>query len=85
MVKNTEMDTEQITDKQSLADIGISSIIGTRKVQQDTVFGFSGKNGSIGIVCDGMGGLARGEIASRIAVQSLVDAWFECTDNADVP
>ena len=47
MVKNTEMDTEQITDKQSLADIGISSIIGTRKVQQDTVFGFSGKNGSI--------------------------------------
>ena len=57
------MDTEQITDKQSLADIGISSIIGTRKVQQDTVFGFSGKNGSIGIVCDGMGGLARGEIA----------------------
>lgn len=65
--------------------LGMSSIIGTRDSQQDSIFGYVDEKGALGIVCDGMGGLAGGELASRQAVESLADAWFSQEEIADIP
>ncbi|MBQ9199550.1 MAG: serine/threonine-protein phosphatase [Lachnospiraceae bacterium] len=57
-------------------NMGISSIIGTRENQQDSVFGQAGENVSIAIVCDGMGGLNGGERASQTALKILAEDFF---------
>ncbi len=49
-----------------------SSIIGTRKYQQDSYAFIATDKGSIAVVCDGMGGLEGGEKASRTAVNVLM-------------
>lgn len=69
----------------SVVEIGMASIIGSRRSQQDSMFAYAADGQAIGIVCDGMGGLAGGEIASRIALESLADAWFEQMDTMDIP
>lgn len=85
-----EMEEENVTvevfpkERQPI-EIGMSSIIGTRKSQQDSIFGCTDQNRALAIVCDGMGGLAGGERASRAAVQSMVDAWYACGGISDVP
>ncbi len=66
-------------------NIGSALDIGTRKNQEDSIFGFAEGERAIGIVCDGMGGLAGGEEASRSAAVSLAEAWFERTQIDDVP
>ncbi len=66
-------------------EVGTSSVIGSRKSQQDAVFGYEADGWAIGIVCDGMGGLCGGEVASRVALKSLADAWFTQRDVADIP
>ncbi len=65
--------------------LGMSSIIGTRDSQQDSIFGHVDEKGALAIVCDGMGGLAGGEQASQTAVESLVDAWFLREEVTDIP
>lgn len=53
---------------------GCSSIIGARKNQQDAYFAERNfeKNQTIGIVCDGMGGLEGGATASKTALDYVV-------------
>ncbi len=65
--------------------VGVSSIMGTRKNQQDTVFGTYEEDVGIGIVCDGMGGLSGGERASALAAEALASAYFSAMpiDNYD--
>ena len=58
-----------------------SNIGSTKKVNQDAV-GFKeieigGSRYAMLVVCDGMGGLSDGEIASATVVRNLLD-WFEC-------
>lgn len=57
--------------------VGISSVLGTRKTQQDSVYGNFQNGNGIGIVCDGMGGLQGGEKASYTAVAVLAGDYQE--------
>ena len=56
--------------------IGVSSIIGTRKYQQDTVFADKRGDMVIGVVCDGMGGMTSGDLASKTATQILAEDFY---------
>ena len=58
--------------------IGISSKIGTRKYQQDSIVVMDGKTLSdlnskkcIAVLCDGMGGMEGGELASAVTAKTL--------------
>lgn len=65
--------------------VGISSVIGTRKSQQDSVFGQFDEGTGIAIVCDGMGGLRGGEKASQMAVQRLASDFFKEQEIQNIP
>lgn len=66
-----------------------ASIIGTRKDQQDSYAvvaldeGKNGKGGLLGIVCDGMGGLAAGKKASDIGVTTFLEYFQKAHDSAE--
>jgi len=64
--------------------IGMSSVMGTRKTQQDTVYAFSRDPLHLAVVCDGMGGLEGGEIASRMAAETLAADFLEMDETADI-
>lgn len=74
-----------IPKKKITIEIGTSSIIGTRSKQEDTIFGYGSGSRAIAVICDGMGGLEGGELASQAAVKSLVGAWFDAKEIEDIP
>ena len=61
--------------------MGISTAIGTREQQQDAVLAFGKKQYQIAAVCDGMGGLEGGELASKTAVNILAQDFLELADH----
>lgn len=72
-----DIETIKITREPKLTMEG-DSIIGTREYQQDTYFMIETEIGSLAVVCDGMGGMEHGEIASRKTVEKLVgdfESW----------
>ena len=66
-------------------NVGVSSIIGARKNQQDSVFGQSDGDRAFGVVCDGMGGMNGGERASQTAIRILVEDYYKKMPNYDIP
>lgn len=60
--------------------LGVSSIMGTRKNQQDSVYTMNAHDMTMAVVCDGMGGMEGGELASQMAIQILSQDF---ADNAD--
>lgn len=65
-------------------NMGASSIIGTRKNQQDSLYLQCLQESAIAIVCDGMGGMEGGELASQTAVQILAED-FEGEPKENIP
>ena len=65
--------------------LGISSVLGTRKSQQDSVFGQFSEDTGIAVVCDGMGGLRGGERASQAAVERLANDFFAAGNIQNIP
>ena len=57
-----------------------SSIIGTRKYQQDSYACIETPSGCLAVVCDGMGGLEGGEKASSLVVRNLLEDYIRLTD-----
>lgn len=53
-----------------------SSIIGTRKYQQDSYAIIDTDKGKLAVVCDGMGGLAGGERASALGISVLTEDFI---------
>ncbi len=83
--------TELIADNSDKIQIGTSTIIGTRKYQQDAVIvcnrEFMKKNNfkkAIAVLCDGMGGMTGGEIASALATRTLFEDYIK-TQPQDIP
>lgn len=70
-----EITIRQNIKTRTVVNTGSSSIPGTRSSQQDKVFVHAEEGRAIGIVCDGMGGLQGGEIASQAAVGSFARSW----------
>lgn len=64
--------------------VGASSIIGTRKNQQDSIYTSCGSDMAIAVVCDGMGGMEGGELASQLAIQILSQEYEE-RENQQIP
>lgn len=64
--------------------MGNSSIQGTRKYQEDAIFGRVYQHKTLAILCDGMGGLDNGTMASNTAVNSIREA-FEQEEIEEVP
>ena len=68
-------DNEQITDSNAAFELTIFTTIGGRAEQQDS-FGYSLRaEEGLAVICDGMGGLSGGRLASSTAVKSLLDAY----------
>ena len=67
-VKLTDEDIANVEQNEVCA--GYSSVIGDRETQQDTGVTGKSENGhfTYAVVCDGMGGMQSGEIASKAAV-----------------
>ena len=85
-----EVNTENVIAENLPFSIGVSSVIGKRKSQQDSVFVpdvsktmREGKPRFLCIVSDGMGGLASGDVASKTAVASLSAAYYSEMWNSD--
>ncbi len=55
--------------------LGVSSLIGTRPEQQDSVYAEILEDSVVACLCDGMGGLAKGDIASQTAMCTFVEDY----------
>lgn len=78
----TTSDMETIED---FFDMGMSTIVGTRKYQQDSIYGKTFQNArAVAVVCDGMGGMNGGERASKTAVEGLIRDFSENKDWSDI-
>lgn len=78
---------EEAVDSFRQVKMGASSIIGTRKSQQDSLYLKNEQGGRIAIVCDGMGGMEGGELASQAAVRILAEDFdaMEDMEEEEIP
>ena len=83
--------TQKLAENKDKIQIGISSIIGTRKYQQDAVVAcnkaFLHKNKftkGIVVLCDGMGGMNGGEIASALTTKTIYEDYLK-SNPTDIP
>lgn len=76
-MNNISFDDER---RKYLYDVAIMSGIGKRESQQDAGYVYADDNGVLAIVCDGMGGIAGGQIASATAVTAYLQ---KCKYNFD--
>ncbi len=65
--------------------MGMAADIGSRENQQDTSFGQIDDDSAFAVVCDGMGGLDGGELASQTAVQVLVGDYYNLDKKDQMP
>lgn len=63
-------------DPEPKAYMYASSIIGTRRYQQDSYACIETPLGCLSVVCDGMGGLEGGERASALAVKTIIEDYL---------
>ena len=79
------LDSYEVTGEDFSLKMGLSSILGTRKNQQDSVYGQVDGKRALAIVCDGMGGMNGGELASQTAVKILAEDYYKNRPDSDIP
>lgn len=77
-----DITTVDKTTTQPVLQYGKSTILGTRSVQQDSLLTAENSSFFAAVVCDGMGGLEGGEVASQAAV-SRFESDFEVLSDED--
>ncbi len=81
--KNDEVVLQQtvvVNQESMLPDmlkICAASLIGGRNYQQDTIWYGGRREDALAVVCDGMGGLEGGELASACAISVLLDCYWQ--------
>lgn len=63
-------------------EIACYSDVGARDSQQDAAYAYVSDDCALGLVCDGMGGVRGGELASRTAVDYVRNRFYEELDGA---
>jgi len=66
-------------------EIAMKSAIGTREEQQDSAFYKADEKRVIAMVCDGMGGLDGGALASKIAIEKLNELYENKSPDEGLP
>ena len=61
--------------------IGCKSIIGNRSYQQDYLGIVSNKKTTMAVICDGMGGMQGGELASSLGVNTICENFLSTNKN----
>lgn len=79
-------ENEDIAFDQHVA-VGHRSIQGSRETQQDSqgVFVDPERDLTVGVVCDGMGGMEFGELASNLGVQMFCEAVATFNESENIP
>lgn len=83
-IENNLVTVEMYPDAGNGMLIGSSSIQGTRKYQEDAIFSKAYQHKTLAVLCDGMGGLDDGALASNTAVDSIREG-FEQEEIEEVP
>lgn len=81
--------TKIIFDRTDRVTIGKSSVIGSRKEQQDTImtdvdYDYMSEGRAIAVLCDGMGGMQGGAIASQVAAANVFYGFHSMPDGMDI-
>lgn len=84
-----DIHTMELAGFKNSLDIGLSSVIGKRKEQQDTVLAddeyvYYERGKAIATLCDGMGGLSGGKLASSTCASILNNAFHDIGDTEDI-
>lgn len=84
------MRTIMLEDNNNIVVIGKSSVIGKRKEQQDAIitdddYSYRENKKAVAVLCDGMGGLNGGAIASQICTAILYQEFSNWNDMDNIP
>lgn len=85
----SDINTIELSGVNNNLDIGLSSVIGKRSDQQDTILAddeyiYYEKGQAIATLCDGMGGLEGGKLASSTCARQLNDAFHKLANTDDL-
>lgn len=65
--------------------LGMSTLIGTRPDQQDSIYGQITGDSLVAVICDGMGGLEAGALASQSAVRTFAEDYEKRDRSMSIP
>lgn len=91
MTREIRTSVRRAAANSEIIKVGLSSIVGTRKYQQDSAITIdedtmrkTGYKKCIAVLCDGMGGMEGGELASAISAKTIFDDYMK-NFPADIP